>query len=209
MAPSLNRLQLLADNIIDSQELQICEWWFNVDCSRSEEFYPQSPENSPTVENEPEQPVLEVLEDILEDDFSPLARSESRVEGQREGRRRKFSRGGGGGGRRGQGRRAGRPGVERRERTRGRRGRQGFLGGLDGQRLGFRGGLDGERILEEEARNYDGYADYSQADPVYARDDFSYLDPVFAGDDFNDFVYQDYQTPPVHSQGDISEYYYY
>ena len=130
------------------------------------------------------------MDDILEDDFSPLARSESRVEGQREGRRRKLSRGRSG--RRGQGR------GGRRERTGGRRGRQGFLGGLDSQ-----------RILEEEARNYDGYADYSQADPVYARDDFSHHEPVFAGDGFTEFAYPDYQALPYHSQGDIPEYYYY
>ena len=141
---------------------------------------------------------MEVSEDILEDDFSPLARSESRVEGQREGRRRKLSRGRAG--RRGLGRGGRQDGGRResRERSGGRRGRQGFPGRLDSQ-----------RILEEEARHYDGYADYSQADPVYARDDFSHLDAVYADNGFTDFAYPDYQAPPFHSQGDIPEYYYY
>lgn len=209
--------------IIAHQELQICEWWFNVDCSRSEEFYPLPPESSlPPAETEPEkpifEPVVEVPKDILEeDDFSPLARSESRVEGQREGRRRKLSRGRSAS-RRGQGRTGrqfgGRQGGgrrESRERTSGRRGRQGFPSRR----------LESLRIEDEEARHYDGYADYSQPDPVYAIDDFSHLepvyasddfshiDPVYAGDSFSDFTYPDYQPVPYHSQGDISDYYYY
>ena len=162
--------------------------------------------------------MVEVLEDILEeDDFSPLARSESRVEGQREGRRRKLSRGRGAS-RKGQGRvgrqfggRQGGRRRESRERTSRRRERQGFPSGR----------LESLSLEDEEARHYDGYADYSQPDPVfasdsfiyldpgYASDSFSHLDPVYAGDGFSDFTYPDYQAVPFQSQGDIPEYYYY
>ena len=165
-----------------------------MDCSVSEEFYPPPPENSVPVQDEAEEPILDevelVPEDILEDDFSSLARSESRVEGQREGRKRKLGRGRVG--RRGQGRggrlNGGRQGGGRgegRERSV-RRGRQGFPRRPESQ-----------RIAEDEARHYDGYADYSNLDPVYAADGFA------------DFSYHDYQAVPFHFQGDSPEYYFY
>ena len=182
-----------------------------MDCSVSEEFYPPPPENSVPVQDEAEEPILDevelVPEDILEDDISSLARSESRVEGQREGRKRKLGRGKVG--RRGQGRGGrlsggrqggGRQGGGRREgRERSvRRGRQGFPRRPESQ-----------RIADEEARHYDGYADYSNLDPVYASEGFSHLDPVYAADGFADFSYHDYQALPFHYQGDTPEYYFY
>ena len=79
------------------QELQVCEWWFNVDCGRSEEFYPGAPpvdlldgSGSPgglLAEEElpPPQPFPTTLEDPLDPSF---ARSESRPEEQRQSRSR-------------------------------------------------------------------------------------------------------------------------
>ena len=142
------------------QELQICEWWFNVDCGRSEEFYPGAPPPGDLqeglgnlgglfVEEElpPPEPLLTTLEDLLDPSF---ARSESRPEEQRQSRNR--------GGRN-------RGGRSRKGSSRGGRSRKGSRGS---SRQNRRKARQGRRQPRQQPQPYYGeYGNYDEYGRFY------------------------------------------